>query len=100
MRTSCRFKLVLLFCSCLSIPFWAGFFRLDVLAVEQASYVGNQDCAKCHEEIARSYAQTPMAASSGVVGDDVVEGEFRHHPSGVKYRILRENGAVWLEYER
>src|SRR5262245_608287 len=101
MRIFRRLKLILLFCSCLSAPFfWAGFFRLDAIAVEQASFVGNQVCAKCHAEIASSYAQTPMATSSGVVGDDVVEGEFRHHPSGINYRILRENGAMWLEYER
>jgi tetratricopeptide (TPR) repeat protein len=95
-----RLKLILLLCCGLMTPFWAASFRLDALAVEQASYVGNQACAKCHQEIARSYAQTPMAASSGVVRDGVVEGEFRHNPSGVSYRIVRGNGAAWLEYER
>jgi len=95
-----RLKLILLLCCGLITPFWAASFRLDALAVEQASYVGNQACAKCHQEIARSYAQTPMAASSGVVRDGVVEGEFRHNPSGVSYRIVRGNGAAWLEYER
>jgi len=93
MRTSRRFKLILL-CG-LFAP-----FQFDALAVDQPSYVGNQTCAKCHEEIARIYARTPMATSSGVVGDDVAEGGFRHKPSGVSYRIARENGAVWLEYER
>jgi tetratricopeptide (TPR) repeat protein len=102
MQTSRRLKLILLLC-CGLITFGAASFRpfrLDALAVEQASYVGNQACAKCHQEIARGYAQTPMATSSGAVGDDVVEGEFRHNPSGVRYRIVRENGAAWLEYER
>lgn len=100
MHSSRRLKLILLLCFYLSISFCAGFFRFDALAVEQAVYVGNQECAKCHEEIARSYAHTPMARSSGAVGDDVIEGEFRHQPSRVNYRIRRENGAVWLEYER
>ncbi len=100
MQTTRRLKLILLLCCCLSIPLCAGFFRLDAHAVEQASYVGNQVCAKCHEEIARRYAQTPMASSSGLVKTDVVEGEFRHRPSGIDYRIAREYGEVWLEYER
>jgi tetratricopeptide (TPR) repeat protein len=100
MQTSRRLKLTLLLCCSLITPFWGTSFRPDALAVEQASYVGNQACARCHQEIARSYAETPMAASSGAVGDDVVEGEFRHDPSGVSYRIVRENGAAWLEYER
>jgi len=100
MQTFRRLKLTLLLCCSLSTSPWGISSRFDAHAVEQASYVGNQVCAKCHQAIARSYAQTPMAASSGVVGDDVVEGGFRHNSSGVSYRILRENGAVWLEYER
>lgn len=100
METSRRLKLILLLCCGLITPFVAASFRPDASAVEQASYVGNRVCAECHQEIARSYAQTPMATSSGAVRDDVIEGEFRHAPSGVSYRIVRENGEAWLEYER
>jgi tetratricopeptide (TPR) repeat protein len=100
MQISRRLKLILLLCCGLIAPASFRPFRVDALAVEQASYVGNRACAECHQEIARSYAQTPMAASSGAVRDDVVEGGFRHNASGVSYRIVRDDGAVWLEYER
>jgi tetratricopeptide (TPR) repeat protein len=103
MQISRRLKLILSLCCGLVAAFeLAPFrpFRLDALAIDQASYVGNQACAKCHEEISRNYERTPMARSSGAVGDDVVEGSFRHGPSGVSYRVARENGAAWLEYER
>lgn len=71
---------------------------------EPASYVGNEACAKCHAEIARRYANTPMANTSGVVKRDTPSGEFFHQASGVRYRISKEPGknkdAVWLSYER
>ncbi len=71
---------------------------------EPASYVGNEACAKCHAEIARRYAQTPMANSSGVATNDTATGEFFHQASGVRYRISKEPGkdkdAVWLSYDR
>jgi tetratricopeptide (TPR) repeat protein len=71
---------------------------------EPASDVGNEACAKCHAEIARRYANTPMANTSGVVTSDTATGEFFHQASGVRYRISKEPGknkdAVWLSYER
>jgi len=103
MKFSLRLKFVLL-AACVAISFrlnWAH-------PAEQPGYVGNAACARCHESIARSYAQTPMANSSGVVSGDIVAAQFAHSPSGVRYRVYseqgRENGregeTVFLEYER
>jgi predicted CXXCH cytochrome family protein len=65
---------------------------------EQPGYVGNAVCARCHESIARSYALTPMANSSGDVSADIVEASFSS--SGIRYRVFSDEGKVYLEYER
>src|SRR5262245_2760135 len=69
-------------------------------AAEPQSYVGNAACARCHESIARAYAETPMARSSGEARAEFDEAEFTHPPSGVRYRMKGEGGKVFLDYER
>ena len=41
-----------------------------------------------------------MATTSGPALGNVIEGTFRHAPSGVSYRIYREGAAAFLSYER
>jgi len=65
-----------------------------------AFQVGNQACARCHQEIYRSYSRTPMAQTSGLIGDHFVPGSFTHRLSSVHYQIYQENGKVFLSYER
>jgi hypothetical protein len=66
-----------------------------------ASYVGNAACVRCHEAIARSYAETLMARSSGEVKGEIAQAEFRHPPSGIVYRVQSEAGsATFFSYER
>src|SRR5215204_2337972 len=93
-----RIKMVFLF-ACGVIA--AGLLTLNpASATEAPSYVGNAACARCHEAIARRYAETPMARSSGEVKADFAEATFTHQASGVRYRISSEGGATYLEYER
>jgi len=68
-------------------------------------YVGNAACARCHAEIYKTFSATPMANSSGVVGaDDFQENltgsEFFHAKSGLTYRINKERGVMYLDFER
>ncbi len=69
-------------------------------AAETPSYIGNAACARCHEAIARAYAETPMARSSGEAIAEFNGGAFTHQPSGVSYRMVSEGGKLFLEYER
>jgi predicted CXXCH cytochrome family protein len=70
------------------------------LASETATYVGDAACARCHEAIAREYAATPMARTSGLARADFTEAVFTHPASGVHYRMVDEGGKAFLEYER
>ena len=51
-----------------------------------ALYVGNHACLRCHSEIAKAYATTPMAISSGRV-TSTSQGSFRHAASGISYEV-------------
>jgi len=64
------------------------------------AYVGNEACAGCHASIYNSYQQTPMAHASGPATEDLQPTSFIHAKSGVHYRIYREDGKVWLSFER
>src|SRR5215475_7588260 len=66
----------------------------------QSTYAGNESCKTCHESIYRSYSRTPMALTSGTIGDNFVEGSFEHKGSAVLYRIMRQNDQVFLNYQR
>src|SRR5262245_66597102 len=68
-------------------------------AAETPSYVGNAACARCHESIARAYAETPMARSSGEAHAEFTEAAFTHTPSGVRYRMFSEGRKAFLEFE-
>jgi tetratricopeptide (TPR) repeat protein len=61
---------------------------------------GNEACASCHAEIYKSYSKTVMATASGPAMDGVITGEFTHKPSGVHYRVYKQDGRVWMSYER
>jgi hypothetical protein len=67
------------------------------------SYVGSQACSTCHAGIYKSYSETPMGQASGKVGEaaaDAPLGEFFHAPSGVRYRIFREQGDSYFEFRK
>ena len=64
------------------------------------SYVGNAACRSCHEEIYDAYSHTAMARTSGPARPNLIEGGFRHEPSGVEYRVLAEGEKAYLAYER
>ncbi len=100
-------RLILVFLAgCVAVSFRLN--RSEAHQAEQPRYVGNAVCARCHESIYNSYAQTPMANSSGVVTGDIVEASFTHTTSGIRYRIIGENGretgsaggTVYLAYDR
>lgn len=75
---------------------------LALLIIMAGTPVGSADavCAKCHRDIYRNYLGTRMANASGPAADGLEAGSFLHAPSGVQYRVYRENGAAWLSYER
>ena len=41
-----------------------------------------------------------MANASGLAGDGLITGEFKHKQSGVFYRVYEQNHRVWISYER
>ncbi|HVC47046.1 MAG TPA: multiheme c-type cytochrome [Terracidiphilus sp.] len=57
-------------------------------------------CAGCHRAIYERYQQTPMANSSGTAAAGFLPANFVHPRSGVHYRITKEDGQVWLHFER
>jgi hypothetical protein len=70
-----------------------------------ADYVGNEACAKCHADIYKTYLQTPMANSSGLVNEDKLQAalsdtQFVHPASSVKYHINKNGADTFIEYER
>lgn len=71
-----------------------------MLLLAAAIFVGSQACGTCHAEIARAYAQTPMARSSGAVAA-LKPAEFT--ASGQHYRIADnrlffDQGSVPFSY--
>ena len=72
---------------------------------QHSGYTGSSVCASCHTEIAESYAQTPMALSSGKMEgsafqESLAQAKFVHAQSGVTYRILKEKTQTFFEYLR
>src|SRR5207249_6253026 len=63
--------------------------------------VGSAACAPCHAEIYKRYIATVMARSSGPVDAFVgfAGGEFRHEASGVAYRVERQRGETFFEFD-
>ena len=61
---------------------------------------GNQACAGCHADIAKTYSKTIMARASGIASDGLITGDFLHQQSGVRYRIFQRDNRTWMSYER
>jgi predicted CXXCH cytochrome family protein len=59
---------------------------------------GSEVCATCHREIYEAYRKTGMARSSGAVTGIEIEGSFTHKPSGVGYRVYRQDAAAWFSF--
>jgi tetratricopeptide (TPR) repeat protein len=57
-------------------------------------------CAVCHQEIFDAWKRTPMAQASGPAVEGFIPADFTHAASGVHYRMIFEDGQVWLTYER
>ena len=68
--------------------------------VDPSGYVGNEACARCHSSIAESYKRTAMARASGPAEENFISGDFTHEKSATHYRIYKEDGRVWLSFER
>ena len=81
--------------------FFSAFVSSQVAAPQQAPAVpGNDACAGCHAEIYQSYSNTVMARASGPAADGLIAGRFDDGISDVHYRVYREDGKVWMSYER
>ena len=68
--------------------------------VATRGYVGNEACARCHSAIYESYKNTAMARASGPAEQNLISGDFTHQKSAVRYRIYKEDGRVWLSFDR
>jgi tetratricopeptide (TPR) repeat protein len=83
-------------------------FFLTVLVVVHVSSqtvsakpdAGSEACSSCHSQIYSSYSKTVMANASGLAGDGLITGEFKHKESGVFYRVYEQNDRAWMSYER
>jgi tetratricopeptide (TPR) repeat protein len=73
---------------------------VNVAGSPDLQYVGNRACATCHLSIYRSYSQTPMALTSGPVGNNLIEGSFEHGPSAMRYRVYPKDGRAFLSFQR
>lgn len=74
--------------------------KVSATGAEVPQYVGNRACASCHLAIYQSYSRTPMALTSGPVGNNLVEGAFEHSPSAMRYRLYQKDGKAFLSYQR
>jgi predicted CXXCH cytochrome family protein len=70
--------------------------------VKMATLRANPDeiCASCHKEIYEKYERTPMARASGTAMEGLLQGEFLHGPSGVRYKVFSRDGNAWMSYDR
>lgn len=69
-------------------------------AISANAYVGNEVCARCHASTTDSYSRTNMAHASGPAAENFIPTDFTHAKSGVHYRIYREDGRLWLSFDR
>jgi hypothetical protein len=62
----------------------------------KVKYVGSAACARCHEEIARTYSQHPMGRSLAPVTDDVLAemSPAKFVAQGLEYSIERKGNAL------
>jgi tetratricopeptide (TPR) repeat protein len=79
-------------------------FALMLAAVAPAQEVGSAVCAQCHPAIAKRYAATPMARSSGrvsTIGPTVPTGPLTDASTQATIRLkLTKEGALTLNLER
>jgi hypothetical protein len=69
-----------------------------LLLLAGSGYVGSAACTPCHAAISRSYSQTAMARTSGVIQTEIPTGVVHHLPSGMSYRIESRNQSAFFEY--
>ncbi|HEX5042253.1 MAG TPA: tetratricopeptide repeat protein [Candidatus Polarisedimenticolaceae bacterium] len=68
----------------------------------EAAYVGPGECARCHAEIAQTYARTGMGQSwyrltpANAVEDFTEENEIELPGSGVRYRMTARDGRFYM----
>jgi predicted CXXCH cytochrome family protein len=62
--------------------------------------IGNAACRSCHRQIYDAYARTQMARTSGPALAGLVEGNFTHAPSGIRYRVFAVGDRAALSFER
>jgi hypothetical protein len=70
-----------------------------------SEWVGSRACHACHASIYAMYMRTPMATSSGVVGDGrrrehFNNATFEHSSSGYRYRVRQRSGAYDLQWQK
>lgn len=65
---------------------------------QQPVKTADASCAGCHAEVYRKYLATPMANASGPAADHLFEDEFTNAPSGVHYKIFRDQNQAWLSF--
>lgn len=96
---------------CALTAIWVGLVLLRPEPVSAGSHASRQSgeglggdpnaaCADCHREIYARYRTTPMANASGSASAGYIPARFDHEASGVSYRISKENGRVYLGFER
>jgi tetratricopeptide (TPR) repeat protein len=74
--------------------------KASAIGSPDPQYVGNRACAACHLSIYQSYSRTPMALTSGPVGNNLVEGSFEHSPSAMRYRVYPKDGKAFLSFQQ
>jgi tetratricopeptide (TPR) repeat protein len=89
------------FCALLFV----GFARRPLItaaATQQEPTLNDPDrtCAECHADIYERYQKTPMARGSGVAINGLIEGDFTHSASGIRYRLFQHGGQAWMAYDR
>lgn len=76
-----------------------------MLSAAGPSWVGSETCAACHAAIYKRYMSTPMARSSGVIGQGALlerfdNAAFTHERTGYRYRVSRTGSRYFLEFEK
>jgi hypothetical protein len=70
-----------------------------------SAFVGSRACQACHPSIYATYMRTPMALSSGTVGDGrrpelFNKSAFEHQPSGYQYRVRQGKESYELQWRK
>ena len=57
-------------------------------------------CASCHKEIYEKYERTAMARASGTAMEGLLQGDFFHAASGIRYKVFSREGRAWMSFDR